>query len=50
MRGEFLDLNVFARKFHINKSLCFPCMFWFQFIFAEVLSNFCDISNRIASL
>ncbi len=49
MRGEFLDLNVFVRKFYINKSLCFLCMFWFWFIFTEVLGNFCDISNRIAS-
>ncbi|CAH6999479.1 hypothetical protein VCRA2123O444_440009 [Vibrio crassostreae] len=28
MRGEFLDLNVFVRKFYINKSLCFLCIFW----------------------
>lgn len=49
MRGELLSLNVILRKFYINKPLWLLDIFGFYFCLAEVLRNFCDISNRIAS-
>lgn len=49
MRGELLSLNAILRKFYINKPFWLLGIFRFYFYLAEVLRNFCDVSNRIAS-